>query len=128
MVCWFAGIFYLPRLFVYHAMNPAQAVRDQLSIMQHKLYRFTSIFAVLTTVLGLALVAQRPAYLMSAGWFHAKLTLAIALIAYHLYCGTIVKRLAAGSDHRSHVFYRWFNEIPVLFLFGMVILVVVKPF
>ena len=127
MVCWFAGVFYLPRLFVYHAMSDVPAVRQQLAIMEGKLYRFVSIFAVLTTLLGLSLLAIKPSYYLSAPWFLGKVALVLALIAYHLYCGAIVRRLASGDEQRSHVFFRWFNELPVLFLFGTVILVVVKP-
>ncbi len=127
VVCWFAGIFYLPRLFVYHAMSDDAAVHAQLAIMERKLYRFTGIFAVLTVVLGLCLVALNPGYYLQAHWFHAKFTLVIGLIAYHLTCGAIRRQFAAGSNRRSHVFYRWFNELPVLFLFGIVILAVVKP-
>ena len=128
MVCWFAGIFYLPRLFVYHAMSTEPAVQRQLAVMERKLYRFISVFAVLTVGLGLTMLALNPAYYLSAPWFHAKFTLAIALIAYHLTCGYMRKQLATGTNQRSHRFYRWFNELPVLFLFGMVILAVVKPF
>jgi putative membrane protein len=128
MVCWFAGVFYLPRLFVYHAMSNELAVRQQLSIMEGKLYRFVSIFAILTTVLGLSLVALNPGYYFAAPWFHAKLLLVVCLIVYHLYCGVLVKTMASGENQRSHVFFRWFNELPVIFLFGIVILVVIKPF
>ena len=128
MVCWFAGVFYLPRLFVYHAMSDNIAVKQQLSVMEGKLYRFVSIFAILTVVLGLGLTLLDTRYYLSAPWFHGKLLLVVSLIAYHLYCGRIVKQLATGADQRSHVFFRWFNELPVLFLFGIVILVVVKPF
>lgn len=128
VVCWFAGLFYLPRLFVYHAMSSDAAVHAQLAIMERKLYRFTSIFVVLTVLLGLALVALNPGYYLHAHWFHAKFTLVLGLIAYHLVCGSLRNKLATGTNRRSHVFYRWFNELPVLFLFSIVILAVVKPF
>jgi putative membrane protein len=128
MVCWFAGVFYLPRLFVYHAMSTEPAVHAQLAIMERKLYRFVSAFAVLTIILGFALMFQNSAYYMQAPWFHAKLTLVVALVIYHFACGSMVNSLAHGRGKRSHVFFRWFNEIPVLFLFSIVILVVVKPF
>lgn len=128
MVCWFAGVFYLPRLFVYHAMSTEPAVHAQLAIMERKLYRFVSIFAVLTIILGFVLVMGNSAYYLKAPWFHAKLTLVLLLVIYHLVCGAMVKQLAGGGNKRSHVFYRWFNEIPVLFLFSIIILVVVKPF
>ena len=128
MVCWFAGVFYLPRLFVYHTMSESPDVHRQLAIMERKLYRFVSMFAVLTVVLGLSLTALNPAYYLSSAWFQTKLLLVACLIIYHFYCGRIVHRLASGSEHRTHVFFRWFNELPVLFLFGIVILVTVKPF
>ena len=128
MVCWFAGIFYLPRLFVYHAMSNEPAVHAQLAIMERKLYRFVSIFAVLTVVLGFALMVLNTSYYLTAPWFHAKLALVVALVIYHFSCGAIAGRLARGENKHSHVYYRWFNEIPTFFLFAIVILVVVKPF
>jgi putative membrane protein len=128
MVCWFAGIFYLPRLFVYHAMADDEATRAHLRIMERKLYRFTTPFAVLTVAFGLALVSLNSSYYFSAGWFHAKVFLVLLLIGYHLQCGRYMRQLQNESVQRSHVFYRWFNEAPVLVLFAAVILAVVKPF
>jgi len=128
VVCWFAGIFYLPRLFVYHAMATEQATRDHLKIMERKLYRFMSPFAVLTIVFGVAMILVNPDYYLHAGWLHLKLALVFLLIAYHAYCGVLVHRFAQDRNERSHVFYRWFNEAPVLILFAVVILAVVKPF
>ncbi|MEH6549020.1 MAG: protoporphyrinogen oxidase HemJ [Pseudomonadales bacterium] len=128
VVCWFAGIFYLPRLFVYHAMNEDSAVRAQLSVMEGKLYRFTSMNAVLTVALGVAAFAMNTEYFLASAWFHAKMIGVILLIAYHLMCGHMVKQLAAGENIRSHIFYRWFNEAPVFLLLAIVILVVVRPF
>lgn len=127
VICWFAGIFYLPRLFVYHAMAEDQATRDQLKIMQRKLYRFMSPFAILSVVLGMWMAYNNWAYLSQAGWFHAKMTLVLLVIIYHFICGRYVKQLA-NDEVRSHAFYRWFNEVPVLAMFPIVILVVVKPF
>lgn len=127
VVCWFAGIFYLPRLFVYHAMNENTEVRAQLAVMERKLFRFVTPFAVLTVVFGLAMVGTQPGYYLHSVWFWLKMGLVALLIAYHVYCGVIVKRLAHGDIRRSHVFYRVFNEIPVLFLFAIVLLVVLKP-
>lgn len=127
MVCWFAGIFYLPRLFVYHAMAEDSATREHLKIMERKLYRFISPFAVLTVVFGLILLSQNWSYYLGELWMQIKLILVIALIAYHIYCGVLVKRFEQDENLRSHVFYRWFNEAPVLVLFGAVILVVVRP-
>lgn len=127
VICWFAGIFYLPRLFVYHAMAEDQATRDHLKLMERKLYRFMSPFAVLSVVLGAWLTYDNWGYLSQAAWFHAKLALVVAVIIYHLACGRYVKQLAQ-DNMRSHVFYRWFNEVPVLAMIPVVILVVVKPF
>lgn len=127
MVCWFAGIFYLPRLFVYHAMSNEPAVHSQLATMERKLYRFVSIFAVLTIILGFSLALQNISYYLASNWFLLKLALVLVLVIYHLYCGVLYKSLASGRDTRSHIFYRWFNEAPVILLFSIVILVVVKP-
>lgn len=127
VICWFAGIFYLPRLFVYHALATEQATRDHLKIMERKLYRFVTPFMLLTLVFGVAMIMQNPTYYLHARWLHAKLALVLLLFGYHGYCGALVKRLAR-DEMRSHVFYRWFNELPVLLLFAIVILAVVKPF
>ncbi len=128
IVCWFAGIFYLPRLFVYHAMAEDQATREHLKVMERKLYRFMSMFAVTSVVLGVWLLSYNWEYYWQSVWFIIKLLLVLALIGYHVICGQYVKRLADDSDQRGHVFYRWFNELPVFVLFAVVILVVVKPF
>ena len=127
MVCWFAGIFYLPRLFVYHAMADDAATRNHLTTMERKLYRFITPFAVLTVLFGLALLAQNWQFYLGETWMQIKLALVIALLIYHAYCGVLVKRFEQDENIRSHVFYRWFNEAPVLVLFGAVILVVVRP-
>ncbi len=128
VICWFAGIFYLPRLFVYHALATDQATRDHLKIMERKLYRFVSPFAVLTIVLGLLMVLSDPAYYVHARWLQVKLSLVGLLVIYHLYCLRLLRRFARDENRHSHVFYRWFNELPVLILFAVVILAVVKPF
>ncbi len=130
MVCWFAGIFYLPRLFVNHALDPERAVHERLCVMERKLYRFITPFAFLTVLFGLWLLfAYNDVYgYLRNGWMHAKLTLVVLLAVYHWICGRIVRDFAAGRNTRGHVFYRWFNELPVLILFGSVILVVVRPF
>jgi protoporphyrinogen IX oxidase len=128
VICWFAGIFYLPRLFVNHAMSEEPAVQQRLALMERKLYRFTTGLAVIAIVLGLLLTFANFGYFMAQGWFHTKLALVLLLIAYHLYCGRLVAMFAAGHNTRGHVFYRWFNEIPVLMLVGIVIMVVVRPF
>jgi putative membrane protein len=128
VICWFAGIFYLPRLFVYHALATEQATRDHLKIMERKLYRFMTPFAALTIALGVALIVLNPGYYRQAGWLHAKLVLVLLLAVYHWYCGRLVRTFAADRNRRSHVFYRWLNEAPVLILLPAVILAVVKPF
>ena len=128
MVCWFAGLFYLPRLFVYHAMSEDHISRERFKTMERKLYRGIMTPAMLATlVLGIALLYLVPSWLQQ-GWLHAKLTLVALLIGYHHLCGALLKRLARDESAHSHVFYRWFNEIPVLLLLAIVILVIIKPF
>ncbi len=128
MVCWFAGIFYLPRLFVYHAMAEEAATREHLKLMERKLYRFMSIFAVTSVVFGFWLASYNWDFYWQANWFILKTVLVAALIGYHGWCGHFVRQLQRGENRHSHVFFRWFNEAPVLILFAVVILVVVKPF
>jgi len=122
---WFAGLFYLPRIFVNHAMETNPEAIARLELMEYKLYRFMTPLAVLALGFGLWLWLR---YGITGGWMHVKLTLVIGLIAYHLYCGHLLKVFKNGSNKHSHVWYRWFNELPVLILFAVVILVVVKPF
>ncbi|PQP05008.1 protoporphyrinogen oxidase HemJ [Pseudomonas frederiksbergensis] len=130
MVCWFAGLFYLPRLFVYHAQSEDAVSKERFSIMERKLYRGIMGPAMIATlVFGIWLISLNPsAYFSQGAWMHAKLTLVVILIGYHHMCGAQVKRFARGENTRSHVFYRWFNEVPVLILLAIVILVVVRPF
>jgi putative membrane protein len=128
VICWFAGIFYLPRLFVYHAMAQDQATREHLKIMERKLYRFVTPFMILTLVFGVWLTVLNAQYYLHSGWYHAKVTLVIPLFAYHGLCGRIVKQMARDENIKSDRFYRIFNELPVLLLFAIVILVVVRPF
>ncbi|WP_271410413.1 protoporphyrinogen oxidase HemJ [Pseudomonas sp. Q1-7] len=128
VICWFAGLFYLPRLFVYHAMAEDESSRERFKVMERKLYRgIMGPSMVATLVFGLWMLYLNPAWL-SQGWLHAKLTLVVLLIGYHHACGGLLKRFARGENRRGHVFYRWFNEVPVLFLIAIVILVVIKPF
>jgi putative membrane protein len=122
---WFAGLFYLPRLFVNHAMETSPAALARLELMEHKLYKFMLPLAVLALAFGLWLWLG---FGITGAWLHAKLVLIAGLVAYHLYCGKLMHDFKAGKNTRSHVWYRWFNEIPVLILFAVVILVVVKPF
>lgn len=130
MVTWFAGLFYLPRLFVYHAAADDQASRERFKIMERKLYYGITTPGGLATILfGLWLLIgyDWTAYSHS-GWLHAKLLLVGLLIVYHLYCGKLMKDFARDQNRHSHVFYRWYNEFPVLILVGCIILVIVKPF
>lgn len=122
---WFAGLFYLPRLFVNHAMETNHATLARLAMMEHKLYRFMAPLALLALGFGLWLWLG---YGITGAWLHAKLVLVAGLVAYHLYCGKLMRDFKAGKNTHSHVWYRWFNEAPVLILFVVVVLVVVKPF
>ena len=129
IVCWFAGLFYLPRLFVYHAQSEDTVSQERFSLMERKLYRGIMGPAMIASlVFGAWLIYLNPAIFQAGAWIHAKLTLVVLLIGYHHMCGAQVKRFARGENTRSHVFYRWFNEVPVLILLAIVILVVVKPF
>lgn len=129
MVTWFAGLFYLPRLFVYHADAKDGISHDRFLVMERKLFAIMTIGAVLTAVFGIWMLGDYAwtAY-RSSGWLHVKLALVGALIAYHLYCLHIVREFRAGTARHSHVFYRWINEIPALLLIAIVLLAVVKPF
>ena len=129
MVAWFAGIFYLPRLFVYHAEATEQNVRDQFKIMERRLWFFVTPFAVLTLVFGLALIhVYGMAWFKASGWLHIKLALVLAIYGYHFYLDKLVKQFARDENTRSSKFYRFLNEAPVLVLLSIVILAVVKPF
>ena len=126
MVTWFAGLFYLPRLFVYHAMSSDAASIERFKIMERKLFfGIMTPGAVLTIVFGLWLWLG---YGFGGGWLMAKLALVAVLIVYHLYCGKLLLDFRHDRNRRSHIYYRWFNELPVLILIAVVILVVVKPF
>ena len=128
MVAWFAGLFYLPRLFVNHAMAEETEVRERLELMERKLYRFITPWMVLTLVFGFWLMFDYAwAAYSNMLWLHLKLALVAALVIYHFYCGKIMRDFASDRNRRSHVWYRWFNELPVLVLFAAVILAVVKP-
>ena len=128
VVTWFAALFYLPRLFVYHAMAEDEISRERLKVMERKLYRgimTPSMIAVL--VFGGWLLYLNPA-LMKMGWMHAKLALVFLLIGYHHVCLAYMKKFERNENSKSHVFYRWFNEAPVLILIAVICLAVVKPF
>ena len=126
---WFAGLFYLPRIFVNLAQQTDPAVQGVLLGMGRRLYRFTSILAVPAVLLGLWLYVQ---YGIGrgpgSGWMHAKLVLVVLVIGYHHSCGVLLRKFEQGANRRSHIFYRWFNEVPVLMLVAVTALVVIKPF
>lgn len=128
VVCWFAGLFYLPRLFVYHAQTTDPATRTQLALMERRLYRFVTPLGGLAIGFGLWMTALNWGYYLTAGWFHVKLALVVSLVIYHIACGRYVRAFAADRVAHGHVFFRWFNELPVLILFPVVILAVVRPF
>ena len=126
MVTWFAGLFYLPRLFVYHALAEDQTSIERFKIMERKLFfGIMTPGALLTIVFGLWLWLG---YGISGGWLHGKLALVTVLIAYHAYCGKLLADFKHDRNRHGHVFYRWLNEVPVLMLAAVVFLVVVKPF
>ena len=126
---WFAGLFYLPRIFVNIAMVPAGSVaeRERLLLMARKLLRFMTLLAVPALALGLWLWLGYGIG-RGAGWMHAKLLVVVLIVGYHHACARILRKLAEGGSQRSHQWFRWFNELPVLFLVAAAILVVVKPF
>ena len=128
---WFAGLFYLPRIFVNLAMvaPESEAERARLLLMSRKLYRFMTILAVPALALGLWLWLYYGIGKGSGqGWMHAKLLIVLALLGYHHGCGVLLRKFERGEMRRSHVCFRWFNEVPVLIMLAAVILVVVKPF
>lgn len=127
VVTWFAGLFYLPRLFVYHAIAAEASARERFKTMERKLFRgIMTPSGVLTVLFGIWLLYLSPGWL-SQGWLHIKLLLVAFLIIYHIYCGRLLRRFREDRNIHSHIWYRWFNELPVLALVGIVILVVVKP-
>lgn len=128
VVTWFAGLFYLPRLFVYAAMHPGAEQQAVFRVMQRKLLGITHIGGALAVGFGIAVLLTAPGVYLSMGWMHAKLALVAALIAYHVACAVFVRRFIEGRNHRSHVWYRWFNEAPALLLVAIVVLAIVKPF
>ena len=128
VVTWFAGLFYLPRLFVYAAQHPEDAVQPVLRTMQRKLLGITHIGGALAVGFGLALILTAPGAYLAMGWLHAKLFLVALLIAYHVWCARLVVVFREGRNRRSHVWYRWFNEAPALLLVAIVLLAVLRPF
>jgi putative membrane protein len=129
MVAWFAGLFYLPRLFVNHAMSEEESVRERLALMESKLYRFITPWMGLTLIFGFWMLFDY-AWVAYAHmlWLKLKLFLIAILVAYHFYCGKIIKDLANNASQKNHIWFRWFNEFPVLILALVIILAVIKPF
>ena len=127
MVTWFAGLFYLPRLFVYHASTTDAAGIERFRVMEARLFAIMTIGAILSAVFGAWLLARNPA-LLETGWLRAKLALVLLLVGYHAWCGRLVRILAVGNSQHSARWYRWFNEIPSLLLIGIVLLAVARPF
>ena len=127
VVAWFAGLFYLPRIYVNLAMVPADsdAERQRLLLMAGKLFRFMTPLGVLAVVFGLWLWFG---YGFAGGWLHVKTLLVVVLIAYHVYCGRLLAQFRQDANRRRHVWFRFFNEVPVLIMFAVIFLVVLKPF
>ena len=130
MVTWFAGLFYLPRLFVYHAMSGDATSIERFKVMERKLYfGIMTPGMIVTWIFGIWMLGDYAWTLYaSSGWLHAKLTLLVLLVVYHISCGFWLNDFKHDRNQHSHVYYRWMNEVPVLFLVAIVILAVVKPF
>jgi len=126
VVAWFAGLFYLPRLFVYHAMSDDAATRDRFKVMERKLYR-----GIMTPAMVLAVASGLWLWLgegISGGWLNAKVALVVLLVIYHFWLRALMADFARDASRHGHVFYRWVNELPTVLLVAIVVLVVVKPF
>jgi protoporphyrinogen IX oxidase len=126
LVTWFAGLFYLPRLFVYHVSASDAVSRERFVVMERRLFVMTTIGAVFTLLFGILMVLMAPGY-MAQAWLHAKLTLVLLVIAYQAWCLALMHALRDGRSHHSERWYRLFNEVPAVLLIAIVILAVVKP-
>jgi putative membrane protein len=126
IVTWFAGLFYLPRLFVYHAAAQDALSIERFVVMERRLFAIMTIGAVLVASFGIAMIVTAPSYL-EMRWLHAKLSLVVLLIAYHIWCYRLIVALRTGTNAHSQRWYRWFNEIPGVLLIAIVVLAVVKP-
>ena len=128
LVCWFAAIFYLPRLFVYHAMSADKISQERFALMERKLYRGIMTPAMIATwIFGLCMLLPNWESYKTQVWLHIKLACVIALTVYHIACGRFRLKLIDNPNYKTHVFWRWFNEVPVFILVAVVILVIVKP-
>lgn len=128
LVTWFAGLFYLPRLYVYHAMPENKPSFELFKVMERRLFGIMTIGAVLTSVFGIWMIILSEGVILQLGWFHAKALLLLLLIVYHYFCWRLMQTFRVGENLRSHKWYRYFNEIPGLLLILIVIFAVVKPF
>jgi putative membrane protein len=127
VVTWFAGFFYLPRLFVYHAATTDTVSIERFKLMERRLFAMMTLGATLAASFGIAMLIVAPAYL-SFGWLHAKLTLVALLLGYHIWCYRLLVAFRADANRHSERWFRWFNEVPSLLLIAIVLLVVLKPF
>lgn len=126
VVTWFAGLFYLPRLFVYHAVATDAPGLERFVVMERRLFAIMTLGATLAVLFGISMLVAAPGYLQF-GWLHVKLTLVAVLIGYHIWCRVLMTRLRTGRNTHSQRWYRLFNEVPALLLIAIVILAVVKP-
>jgi len=126
VVTWFAGLFYLPRLYVYHAVTTDAPGLQRFVVMERRLFFIMSLGALLAVLFGIAMIIAAPGYL-AQGWLHAKLLLVALLVGYHFWCYRLMLALRAGVNPHTQRWYRWFNEAPGLLLLAIVILAVVKP-
>ncbi len=129
VIAWFAGLFYLPRLFVYHAQTQDEISLERFKVMERRLYKAIMVPAMLASVFfGIWLLVLNPDYYLKAGWMHAKLLFVVLLIGYHHVCGYYVRKFSNNQNTKSHYYYRVFNEIPTVILISIVFLAEVKPF
>ncbi len=127
VVTWFAGLFYLPRLFIYHALSEDESSRKQFEVMERRLFAIMTIGGTLATVFGIWLLVLNPV-LLHVSWMHLKLALILGLVTYHVSCKHLMSRIAEEPTRYSQKWLRWYNEVPTFFLIAVVILAVVKPF
>jgi putative membrane protein len=128
MVTWFSGLFYLPRLFVYHAMSSDEISIERFKIMERKLYfGITTPGAIFTIIFGIWLLSDDLSFYLQATWMYVKLGLVILLVLYHVYLGKLLLDFKYNKNQHSHVFYRWLNEIPVIFLIAIILLAMLQP-
>ena len=127
VVTWFAGLFYLPRLFIYHLEATDATSIARFEVMERRLFAIMTIGATLAAIFGISMIAMAPAF-MKMGWLHSKLTLVLLLIGYHIWCHRLMAALRNGTNKHSSRWFRIFNEVPALLLIAIVVLAVVKPF